>query len=120
MTGAPIIDVVVALLLVATCGYCIVLNRRLKALKDGQADLQRAIAAFDAASRRAEENLARMESSSLGAGRDLDAVMTRAHALVDELSVMVSAGDHIAGRIEGAVNNVRSLGTKRAAAGGRR
>lgn len=120
MTGAPVIDVVVAVLLVATCGYCIVLNRRLKALQDGQAELQRAIAAFDEASRRAEQNLARMETSGLGMGRDLDAVMARAHALVDELSVMVSAGDHIAGRIEGAVNNVRALGKRRAATGGGR
>ena len=119
MIDAPVIEIVVAVLLVATCGYCIVLNRRLKALKDGQAELQRAIAAFDDASRRAERNLARMESSSAGMGRDLDAVMARAHALVDELSVMVSAGDHIAGRIEGAVSNVRALGAKRAAGGGR-
>jgi prophage DNA circulation protein len=117
---ASLIEIVVAVLLVATCGYCIALNRRLKTLKEGQADLQRAIAAFDDATRRAEQNLARMESSGLGMGRDLDAVMARAHALVDELSVMVSAGDHIAGRIEGAVNNVRALGGRRSASGGGR
>lgn len=114
MISGDAIEIVVATLLVATCAYCFILNRRLKALKDGQEELKAAIATFDQASRRAEENLARMEKNSLNMGRDLAGVMGRANALVSELSVMVSAGDHIAGRIETAVNDVRAIGGKRA------
>lgn len=114
MIAGDAIEIVVATLLVATCAYCFVLNRRLKSLKDGQAELKAAIATFDEASRRASENLARMEKSSVAMGRNLAGVMGRANALVSELSVMVSAGDHIAGRIETAVNDVRVLGGKRA------
>jgi hypothetical protein len=119
MMSGEVIEIVVAALLVATCGYCFLLNRRLKALKDGQAELQAAIATFDAATRRAQENLERMEENGLSMGRDLTAVMGRANTLISELSVMVSAGDHIAGRIETAVNDVRTIGGKRAAGGSR-
>lgn len=113
MTGT-LIELILAGLLIATCLWCFVLNRRLAALKAGQADLKAAIAAFDEATQRAESNLARMEADSLGVRRDLGGLMKRAGVLVDELAVMVSAGDHIAGRIEGAVNDVRLLGGRRA------
>ncbi|MGE0409180.1 MAG: hypothetical protein AB7P23_07950 [Amphiplicatus sp.] len=58
---SALLDLIVAALLIATSAYCFVLNRRLLALKDGQASLERSIAAFDAATRRAEQNLARIE-----------------------------------------------------------
>lgn len=112
MIAGDAVEIVVALLLVATCAYCYLLNRRLKALKDGQDDLKTAIATFDQATRRAQENLERMESNSVAMGRDLAGVMGRANAVVSELSVMVSAGDHIAGRIETAVNDVRAIGKR--------
>lgn len=114
-----LIELIVAALLVATCGYCFVLSRKLRALRNGQAELKTLIEKFDQASRRAERNLAVMQKSGLTANRDLDAAATRAHALIDELSVMVNAGDHIAGRIEGVVNEVRALGAGRAANGPR-
>lgn len=109
-----LIELLVGALLVATCGYCFVLSRKLRALREGQAELKMLIEKFDQASRRAERNLAVMHKSGLTAGRDLDAAAARAHALLDELSVMVNAGDHIAGRIEGVVNEVRALGARRA------
>lgn len=115
MMLGSVIEIVVAALLVATCGYCFVLSRRLRTLRQGQAELLTLIEKFDQASRRAERNLAVMQKSGLTASRDLDAAAARAHALIDELSVMVNAGDHIAGRIEGVVNEVRALGGRRAA-----
>lgn len=118
MTQA-LIEVIIAALLIATCGYCYVLSRKLRALREGQAELKTLIETFDQASRRAERNLAVMQKSGLTASRDLDAAAARAHALIDELSVMVNAGDHIAGRIEGVVNEVRVLGARRAANGPR-
>lgn len=114
-----LIEIIVAALLIATCGYCFILSRKLRALRRGQAELKTLIEKFDEASRRAERNLAVMQKSGLSASRDLDAVTVRAHALIDELSVMVNAGDHIAGRIEGVVNEVRALGARRAASGPR-
>ncbi|MEM9015134.1 MAG: DUF6468 domain-containing protein [Pseudomonadota bacterium] len=109
-----IIELLVAVLLVATCAYCIILSTRLRKLRAGQEQLLSVISKFDEASRRAEKNLALMQESGITIGRDLDDITAKAHVLADELSVMVRAGDHIAGRIEDAMNDVRRVGSKRA------
>lgn len=105
-----ILEIIVGGLLVATCCYCYILNHRLRILREGQAEMLRVIENFDAASQRAERNLQAMRQHGVNASRDLESVALRAEALITELSVMVNAGDHIAGRIEGAVNQVRSIG----------
>ncbi len=113
MTLALIMDFLLALLLGSTCIYCIVLNRRLKVLKDGQTDLQSAISVFDSATQRAQETLERLEQNGAGRSRNLEMEMAKANALAAELSVMVSAGDSIAGRIERAMGEVRAVGSRR-------
>ena len=109
------LEITVALLLGATCTYCYVLSRRLRVMREGQKELTTLIGKFDEASRRAEKNLSAMQNNGANMGRDLDQVTARANALLDELSVMVHAGDHIAGRIEGAMNEVRAIGKTSAA-----
>ncbi len=106
------IEITIGLLLIATCVYCIMLNRKLQKLRDGQAELTATIDRFDDASRRAELNLNAMQGAGATLNRDLAAAATRANALIDELSVMVNAGDDIAGRIEGAVRDVRTIGAR--------
>lgn len=108
-----IIEIAVVILLMATCSYCYILSVRLRRLREGQSELLTLIKKFDDASLRAERNLALMQKTGLTAGKDLDVVTARAHKLMDELSVMVSAGDHVAGRIEGVVNEVRAIGARR-------
>ena len=115
MTLAVIMDFLLAALLGSTCIYCVVLNKRLKALKDGQTDLQSAITVFDSATKRAQETLERLEKNGVGRSRDLELEMAKANALAAELSVMVSAGDNIAGRIERAMGEVRAIGGRREA-----
>ncbi len=109
------VETIVGALLIATCAYCYVLSRKLKALREGQSELLSIIAKFDDASRRAELNLSTMQSTGADLNRNLAAAAARAHALIDELSVMVNAGDHVAGRIEGAVSEVRALRSSRPA-----
>lgn len=108
-----LVEIAGLMLLVATCIYCYILSRRLQKLRDGQAELLAVIDKFDAASKRAENNLGKMQSAGAAINRELGAATLKANALVDELSVMVHAGDQIAGRIEGAVNDVRALGGAR-------
>jgi len=104
------VEAVVIALLIATCGYCFMLNRRLQALKTGQVELARSIETFDGATRRAEKNLKLMEKAGLSNERDLQGLTSRAQALANELSVMISSGDKIADRIESTVGDVRRLG----------
>lgn len=106
------VELIIGALLIATCAYCYVLSRKLKELRAGQAALMQTIEKFDDASRRAENNLNRMQGTGAALNDDLAAATARAHALIDELSVMVNAGDNIAGRIEGAVKEVRAIGAR--------
>ncbi len=107
-----VLEISVGLLLIATCAYCITLSRKLQKLRDGQAELLATIDRFDEASRRAEQNLNAMQGAGATLNRDLGAAAGRASALIDELSVMVSAGDDIAGRIEAAMRDVRAVGAR--------
>ena len=113
MSIALLMDFLLIGLLCATCAYCIQLNRRLKVLKDGQTDLHSAIKVFDEASAQARDMLERIEENGVSHSRGLEAEMSKASALASELSVMVSAGDNIAARIERAMNEVRAVGIRR-------
>ncbi len=110
MTSA--LDIVVLALLIATCVWCFVLNRRLRGVRDGQTSLERAIADFDAATRRAEESLARIEREGATTGRALSAIVSRGGALEEDLSVMVASGERIAGRLEAALAAVKTAGSR--------
>ncbi len=112
MTMAAIMDGALALLLCATCVYCVMLNKRLRTLKAGQDELQAAIAVFDKAAASVSATLERVEAAGLDQTRDLDHSLDKASAMAAELSVMVSAGDNIAGRIERAVDDVRAIGKR--------
>lgn len=105
-----ILEVVLVSLLLGACGIGFVLNRRLDRLRADQRDLMGAIERFDAASIRAEQNLAQMKARGTMMERTLGKTVTRANFLIDELTVMVNAGDHIAGRIEGVMEEVRGVG----------
>lgn len=106
-------DFVLAILLSATCIYCVVLNRRLATLKKGQSDLQSSITVFDNAVKRAQITLDRLEENGIDQSRSLETSMHKASALAAELSVMIGAGDNIAARIEGAMRDVRAFPSKR-------
>ena len=109
-----IIEILVVSLLIATCAYCCLLSRRLKVLRAGQEELLASIKKFDEASQRAEKNLSRMQETGVGVNRDLANASADANTLINELSVMVNAGNNIASRLEGAVNEVRAIGRQKA------
>lgn len=111
--SSSLVDFAVVALLVATCVYCFVLNRRLKAVREGQASLERAIAAFDAAASNAQASLHRIETDGAATGRELAGAIGRAETLAGDLSVMVAAGDRIAARLEDALSSFKSIGAAR-------
>lgn len=115
MTLGVLIEVIVIALLLATCGYCIVLSRRLAALRAGQTDLGKAIAVFDDAARRAEGALRQVDASGLANARSIAKSANEAQLLSNELSVMISAGERIADRLENALADVRAVGARQPA-----
>ena len=88
---ALVMNLVLALLLLAALGFGVRLERRLKALRDGQATFVDAIADLDRAARRAEQGLAELrqatdETVDLLAGR-----IENARELVARLDGLVAA-----------------------------
>ncbi|MEL6789017.1 MAG: DUF6468 domain-containing protein [Pseudomonadota bacterium] len=105
-----VLEITLVGLLMIACGLGVILNRRLTRLRDDQANLLRSIETFDTATRRAEATLAAIKARGESLDGALGRTVSRANFLMDELSVMVSAGDKIADRIEHVMADVRSVG----------
>ncbi len=101
-----IIEVLVAILLAMTVGYCMTLNRRLKLLKSDEHSLRATISELVTATEIAERAIAGLkltvEDCELGLGTrlrsadrftaDLDRTITGGKDLLDRLSQIVAAG----------------------------
>ena len=73
MTGLPIgmmVELLVAILLLITIGYCVVVHGKLKWLKSDQAKLIKVIGELNAATANAEHAVAALSTVSSGARKD--------------------------------------------------
>jgi len=107
------VDIIIIVLLTATCGYCIYISKRLDAVRSSHIELREAIAIFDKASVIAQANIERMENMSVRRDVGSEESLAKGEAMIDELSIMVSAGERIAERIENAMKGVRTIGKRR-------
>jgi hypothetical protein len=103
MTIAMALELILTLLLAATLGYCILLERRLAAVRKGQDGLQTMIGELNAAIAGAGASLRALKSAAASAAETLDDRLKRARAVADELAVVSSSGERIAQRFDRAV-----------------
>jgi len=103
MTIAMALELILTLLLAATLGYCIVLERRLAAVRKGQDGLQTMIGELNAAIAGAGASLRALKSAAASAAETLDDRLKRARAVADELAVVSTSGERIAQRFDRAV-----------------
>ena len=94
-----LIDLSVAGLLAVAILYAIRLNRTLESLREGKAELATLIGRFDEAAAHAERSVARLSQSTTEQGKVLNAAISEAQALRDELAFMLERGDSVAERI---------------------
>lgn len=94
------IEILLCILLVATLAFCLVLERKLSAMRKGQDGLKVLIAELNGAIGAAGTSMRLLKSAASGAVEELDEKVTRARAAIDELSVLTTSGDRIAMRIE--------------------
>ena len=97
------LDILVAVLLVVTIGYAVVLNRRLSALRKDNGELERMAQVFTEATSRAEDGIARLKQTS----DDLQDRMAAAQALADDLRFLIERGGNTADRLEHRVRQAR-------------
>ena len=96
MSFAMIIDILVAILLMVTIGYAIVLNKRLGNLRRDRDELERLAINFHTSTARADESIARLKSSADG----LQDQIGKAEAMRDDLIFLTERSSSAADRLE--------------------
>ncbi|HEY0267149.1 MAG TPA: DUF6468 domain-containing protein [Rhizomicrobium sp.] len=94
-------------LLAFTLCYCVILERRLAAVRKGQEGLARTIGELNMAISGAGASLRALKSAAGEAAQTLDERLKRARLHIDELSVLAASGERIAQRMEGAASTPR-------------
>jgi hypothetical protein len=107
MTLAFIAELILEVLLAATLCYCIVLERRLAAVRRGQEGLKTHIGELNMAISGAGASLRALKAAAGEAAQTLDERLKRARLHIDELSVLTASGERIAQRMEGAAASPR-------------
>lgn len=104
MTMTFYVEVALEILLAATLGYCILLERRLAAVRKGQEGLSRTIGELNMAISGAGASLRALKAAAGEAAGTLDERLRRARLHIDELSVLTGSAERIADRIERGVS----------------
>jgi hypothetical protein len=101
------VELAMQILLAVTLCYCVVLERRLAAVRKGQEGLSRTIGELNMAIAGAGASLRALKSAAGEAAQTLDERLKRARLHIDELSVLTASGERIASRMEGAAATPR-------------
>jgi hypothetical protein len=101
------LELVLEVLLAFTLGYCVILERRLAAVRKGQEGLKRHIGELNMAIAGAGASLRALKTAAGEAAHTLDDRLKRARLHIDELSVLTSSGERIAQRMESAASAPR-------------
>ncbi len=100
-------DAIVAVLLVATIGYSVVLNRRLGAVRSDREKFEDLIRNLANVSQSAETAVANLRSTADDLGRRLDKKVGEARSLSDDLIYMIERGGTIADKLAGLIRSGR-------------
>ena len=95
-----IVEITLAVLLAATLFCCLRLENRLRNLRGDQESLASTVRALNGAIAAAQGSLAGMRAAATEADDTLGRKVTSARGLADELSLLTSAGERIASRME--------------------
>jgi len=104
MTLTLISEIALSVLLIATLCYCVLLERRLSAVRKGQEGLKTTIGELNASLATAGASLRALQASAATLGETLDRKLASARSAIDELSLVTASGERIAERIERTVD----------------
>jgi len=114
MTVGLLLEGLVAVLLVATIYYCVILNKRLSKLRDGQDEFTGLVQELNDSTRRAQNSFEDLKSLTNDTGKKLDEQIAAGQLLLDELSMITESGNNLANRMERQITSgaVGKLGTR--------
>ncbi|MBT3358847.1 MAG: hypothetical protein HN403_04380 [Rhodospirillales bacterium] len=98
-----VLDILVAGLLVITISYAVMLNRRLRVMRQDKADLEKLAAKFADSTMRAEESITHLRRTADDLKKRIDA----AQSLRDDLAFLIDRGGSTADRLEEDVRAAR-------------
>jgi hypothetical protein len=117
MTLGLIVELVLTGLLAVTLVYCMVLERRLAAVRRGQEGLKSTIGELNVAITNAGASMRALKATASGAADTLDERLARARGIIDELSLLTASGERIAERFDRASDASTAQRTQAAATG---
>lgn len=109
MTLTLVVELILTALLAATLFYCIVLERKLAALRSGQDGLNKTLAALNGAVAAASTSMITLKSTAGEITETLDERLTHARSLADELGVLCTSGERIAQRFDREIESKAAL-----------
>jgi hypothetical protein len=118
VTLSILLDGLLAVLLGTTIVYAAILNRKLRQLRQGEAEMKVLLKEFNGAAAKAEANLGQMRllagQATTARGADgpgelaaLRQELERGHALKDDLAFLVDRGEALADRLASAISEAR-------------
>lgn len=108
MTMAFYLDVFVAVLLVATITYAVILNRKLGRLRADRTAFEKMLKDFVSATSRAEQGVAHLQRTADASAAALDAKRDGAVALRNDLEFLVARAGEQADRLEAQISAGRT------------
>ncbi len=105
ITLTSVLEIGLCILLAATLVYCVMLERRLMAVRQGQQDLKKTIGDLNASIETAGAALRALQSAAGSMGEALDRKVTSARAAIDELSLVAASSERIAQRLESSIDS---------------
>ncbi len=98
------VELALSALLVATLIYCALLEKRLKAVRQGQQQMKSTIDSLNASLATAGASLRALQAAAGTIGETLDRKLAAARSTIDELSLVTASGERIASRMERSVD----------------
>ncbi len=108
MPYSLILDLLVAVLLAVTIGFAVVLNNRLRKLRQDKEALEKLAANFGESTLRAEEGVETLRQTT----EVLQERLEQAQALKDDLGFLIERGDRSADNLENMIRATRDSGPR--------
>lgn len=101
------LNVMILASLCVTIFYCLRLSRQFDQMRADRKVFETLIQGLNAASARAEASIKSFKEVAVGNGDVLQDKINKSRALVDELEIMIQAGDSLADRLQGLAEKSR-------------
>ncbi|WND01682.1 DUF6468 domain-containing protein [Temperatibacter marinus] len=97
---ALVIDGVLAVLLIAAIGACMVVYKKLNAIRSGQDEMKAIVQELNTAVIEAQRSVGQLKHTAVEVEEQLQTQVKKAKVLSDELLLITEAGNNLADRIE--------------------